>query len=58
MINEMEKDVARVLISEEQIRQRVKEMGAQISEDYAGKDVVLLCILKASFAFQRTWIFL
>ena len=33
MINEMEKDVARVLISEEQIRQRVKEMGAQISED-------------------------
>ena len=43
MINEMEKDVARVLISEEQIRQRVKEMGAQISEDYAGKDVVLLC---------------
>ena len=29
MINEMEKDVARVLISEEQIRQRVKEMGAQ-----------------------------
>ena len=30
MINEMEKDVARVLISEEQIRQRVKEMGAQI----------------------------
>ena len=42
MINEMEKDVARVLISEEQIRQRVKEMFAQISEDYAGKDVVLL----------------
>ena len=42
MINEMEKDVARVLISEEQIRQRVNEMGAQISEDYAGKDVVLL----------------
>lgn len=48
MINEMEKDVARVLISEEQIRQRVKEMGAQISEDYAGKDVVLLCILKGA----------
>lgn len=51
MINEMEKDVARVLISEEQIRQRVKEMGAQISEDYAGKDVVLLCILKGAVQF-------
>ena len=37
MINEMEKDVARVLISEEQIRQRVKEMGAQISEDLRGQ---------------------
>ena len=48
MINEMEKDVARGLISEEQIRQRVKEMGAQISEDYAGTDVVLLCILKGA----------
>jgi len=51
MINEMEKDVARVLISEEQIRQRVKEMGAQISEYYAGKDVVLLCILKGAVQF-------
>ena len=51
MINEMEKDVARVLISEEQIRQRVKEMGAQISEDYAGQDVVLLCILKGAVQF-------
>lgn len=51
MINEMEKDVARVLISEEQIRQRVNEMGAQISEDYAGKDVVLLCILKGAVQF-------
>ena len=45
MINEMEKDVSRVLISEEEIKKRVKEMGAQISEDYAGKDVIIVCIL-------------
>ena len=51
MINEMEKDVSRVLISEEQIRQRVAEMGAQISEDYEGKDMVLLCILKGAVQF-------
>ena len=52
MINEMEKDVARVLISEEQIRQRVNEMGAQISEDYAGKDVMcVLCILRGAVQF-------
>ena len=47
MINEMEKDVARVLISEEQIRQRVKEMGAQISEDYAARTLCSFAYLRA-----------
>lgn len=51
MINEMEKEVSRVLISEEQIRERVKELGEQISRDYAGKNVVLLCILKGAVQF-------
>ena len=51
MINEMEKDVSRVLISEEEIKKRVKEMGAQISEDYAGKDVIIVCILKGAVQF-------
>ncbi len=51
MINEMEKEVSRVLISEEQIRERVKEMGEQISRDYAGENVVLLCILKGAVQF-------
>lgn len=51
MINEMEKEVSRVLISEEQIRKRVKELGEQISRDYAGKNVVLLCILKGAVQF-------
>lgn len=51
MINEMEKDVSRVLISEDEIRRRVAEMGKQISEDYAGKNVVLICILKGAVQF-------
>ncbi len=41
-----------VLISEEKIRQRVDELAAQISSDYADKgDVVLIGILKGSFIF-------
>ena len=48
---EMEEDVEQVLLSEEQIAQRVAEMGAQISQDYAGKDLMLVCILKGAHIF-------
>lgn len=40
-----------VMITEEQIRQRVKELGKQISEDYAGEEVVLVGILRGSVLF-------
>lgn len=40
-----------VLISEEDIEKRIAEMGARISEDYAGKSVHLICILKGSIFF-------
>lgn len=44
--------IDRVLLSEEKINQRVKEMAAQISADYAGKeDIVLVGVLKGSFIF-------
>ncbi len=48
---DMNKDIDHVLINEEQIAKRVKELGAQISEDYDGKDVVLVCILKGAVIF-------
>ena len=38
----MNKDIAEVLVTEEQIRTRVKELGEQISRDYAGTEVVLV----------------
>ncbi|KSV58085.1 hypoxanthine phosphoribosyltransferase [Acetivibrio ethanolgignens] len=41
-------DKIRVMISEEEITKRVKEMGEQISRDYEGKTVHLICILKGS----------
>lgn len=47
----MEQDIARVLCSEQEIAQAVKEMGAKISKDYAGKDLILVCILKGAAMF-------
>ena len=40
-----------VLIPEEDIDKRIAEMGAKISEDYAGKSVHLICSLKGSIFF-------
>lgn len=40
-----------VLISEEQIAARVKELGRQITKDYAGKSVHLICVLKGAYTF-------
>jgi len=39
------------LLSADAIQSRVKELGAQIACDYAGKSLVLLCVLKGSFVF-------
>jgi hypoxanthine phosphoribosyltransferase len=43
--------VERVLISEEEIQTRIKELAAQINKDYEGKEVLLLCILKGGMMF-------
>ncbi len=40
-----------VLFTEEQIRQRIKELGEQITRDYAGRDLVLVSVLKGSCVF-------
>jgi hypoxanthine phosphoribosyltransferase len=40
-----------VLISEEKIAQRVKELGAQITADYQDKELIMVCVLKGSFLF-------
>lgn len=40
-----------VMIPEEKLNRKIEELGAQISRDYAGKHVKLLCILKGSVFF-------
>jgi hypoxanthine phosphoribosyltransferase len=40
-----------VLISEADLRERVKALGAQIARDYAGRSLVVVGVLKGSFVF-------
>jgi hypoxanthine phosphoribosyltransferase len=43
--------VVRPMITAEQIAQRVRDLGAQISKDYGDRRLVLVCVLKGSFVF-------
>ena len=45
-------ETIRVMISEEDVDKRIEELGRKISEDYAGKSVHLICILKGSVFFM------
>jgi hypoxanthine phosphoribosyltransferase len=45
-------DKIRVMIPEEQIETRIKELAQQISKDYEGKSIHLICILKGSIFFS------
>lgn len=47
----MIKDIKRVLLTEEQILEKVKEIGSIISKDYEGKDLLIVGILKGSVLF-------
>jgi hypoxanthine phosphoribosyltransferase len=40
-----------ILITTEQLQKRVAELGAQISADYSGQDLLLVCILKGGVMF-------
>ena len=45
------KFLAEVLINEQQLSQRIAELGKQISEDYAGQDLLLVCVLRGGVMF-------
>ena len=48
----MTNDVESILLTEEQIRERVAQMGAEISRDYADKDPLFVGVLKGCFVFM------
>ena len=48
----MHKDVEKILISEEEIKEICKRLGAEISRDYAGKKLLLVSVLKGAVVFM------
>ena len=48
----MHQDVEKILFTEEQLAARVKELGAQITKDYAGKNLVIASVLRGSYIFM------
>ena len=48
----MIEDIERVLLSEEQIRDIVSRLGRQISEDYKGRKLLMVSVLKGSVVFM------
>ncbi len=47
----MQDDVAEILLDQETIARRVRELGREIARDYAGKDLVLVSVLKGALPF-------
>ena len=48
----MDQDIDHILVSEEQLKNKVAELGVQISRDYEGHDLLLVSILKGSVVFM------
>lgn len=47
----MDNHIKKILLSKEEIGKRVKSLGDEISKDYAGKNPVMICILKGGIVF-------
>jgi hypoxanthine phosphoribosyltransferase len=45
-------ELGTVLIGHEQVQARVRELGRQITDDYAGRSPLLVCVLKGAFMFM------
>ena len=48
---DIDKKVWEVLCSEEQLKNRIAELGKELSRDYAGKKLLVVSLLKGSFIF-------
>ncbi len=47
----MLEDIEKILITEKEIDERVRQLGAMISRDYEGRSPVLICVLRGSIVF-------
>ena len=48
----MKNDILKILVTEEELKQKVSELGEQISRDYEGKNLLLVSVLKGSVIFM------
>ena len=49
---DLHEDIQEVLISSDEIQDKIAELAKQITEDYRGKDLLLIGILKGAFVFM------
>ena len=52
MSPEVHDDIAEVLITAEEIQDKIRELAKQVTEEYRGKDVLLVGVLKGAFVFM------
>ena len=52
----MERDIQEILLSEEQIRARIEELGQELTREYEGKDPVIVGVLKGVVVFYADMI--
>jgi hypoxanthine phosphoribosyltransferase len=50
-VNARNADVGEILVQADVLQRRVRELGAEISRDYAGKEPLLVCVLKGAVFF-------
>lgn len=50
--NTMVNDIEKVLLSEDAIRRRILELGEQITADYAGKEILMIGVLRGAVVFM------
>lgn len=48
----MQNDIQEILISEEEIAKKIKELGAELSIQYEGRNPLVICVLKGAFIFM------
>lgn len=51
-IEKVANDITKIIVTEEQITERVKEMAVELDSKYAGKDVLLVGVLKGAVMFM------
>ena len=48
----LQNDILQILLTEEQLKAKVQELGKQISADYKGRNPLVICVLKGAFIFM------